>query len=152
MSSKHLTYLFFMLCMGTVFSQESIKTIHFEIEYYAEKEINLAFLGSSDDFYQMDLMSGIYKDLDFQLKVRMEDELSSEEAYKLLSHVTFLDLQVNYQIGALGVSLAIENLINFNNRAFAIEGFLEKGFGGIQTVYFAHEADFLLSTALTYNF
>lgn len=140
-----------MLCMGSIFSQQRFKNIHTEVEYSTEKEINLYFLDSSDDLYQLNLLSGKHSDLDFQLRVRMEDELSSEEEYKL-SEMTFLDLQVNFQIGVLGVRLAIENLINFNNRDFAIEGSLEKDFGGFQTVYFGHEADFLLSTALTYNF
>lgn len=141
-----------MLCVGNLFSQERIKNIRIEIEYYAEKEINLNFLGNSDDLYQLDLMSGNYKNLDFQFKFRMEDELTSEEVYKLLSHVTFFDLKISYQLGQFGLSWAIENLINFNNPVFAIEGSRERGLAGINTVHFAHEADFLLSTALTYNF
>lgn len=152
MSSKHIIYLFFMLCMGTVFSQQRIKNINIEIEYYPEKEISLVFFGSSDDLYQLNLISGKHRDLDFQFKIRMEDELTSEEAYKLLSDVAFFDLQVSYEIGAFGMSWAIENLFNFNNPAFAIEGSIERSSGGIDTVYYTHEADFMLSTALSYNF
>lgn len=152
MKLRHLTFFIFLMCTGSVFSQQGIKSIRVDIEYYTEKEVKLDLFNSAEDLYQLKLLSGKYKDLEFQFRARMEDELNSEESYVLFSEVAFFDMQFSYQIGPVGVSWAIENLLGFNSPAFAIEASLERDYGVIDTVNFAHEADFLISTALTYNF
>ena len=152
MKLRHLTYLTFILCIGTTFAQQRIKNIHVEIEYYVDEERPVKLLNAADDPYQVNLLSGAFKDLGLQLNFRMEDELTSEDTYTLFSEVSFFDLRLNYQIGKVGISWVLENLINYNSTSFAIEGSQEREYGVIDTVIFAHEADFMMSTALTYNF
>lgn len=152
MKLRHLTFLTFFMCTCGVFSQQIIKNIHVDIEYYNENEIDLMFLNSSEDEYQLNMLSGTYKNLEFQFSFRMEDELTSEETYTLFSEVAFFDMKLKYQLGPIGVSWAIENLLGFNSPAFAIEASLERDFGVIDTVNFAHEAEFMVNAALTYNF
>jgi hypothetical protein len=48
--------------------------------------------------------------------------------------------------------LTLENLLGFNNNNFAIEPNLEEGIGNMQNILFTHEADFLVSARLVYNF
>lgn len=152
MKFRGLIYLVFIFCISTSFSQQRIKNIQVEIEYYTEKETPLKFFNASEDSYNLNLLFGELKELDFQLMLRMEDELSSEETYVLFSDVTYLDLGFSYKAGPIIVSLSIENLLNFESRAFAIEGSLEKSFGKMDRVIYTHEADFMVNTALTYNF
>ena len=152
MKLRHLTYLAFILCIGTTFAQQRIKNIHVEIEYYLDEERPVKLLNVADDPYQVNLLSGAFRDLGLQFNFRMEDELTSEDTYTLFSEVSFFDLRLNYQIGKVGISWVLENLINYNSTSFAIEGSQEREYGVIDTVIFAHEADFMMSTALTYNF
>lgn len=152
MKYRYLTYLSFLMCMGSAFSQQLIKNIHIEIEYYEEKEISFGFFTASEDSYQLNMLAGSLKDLNFQLLFRMEDELTSEENYSLIADITFFDLEISYNLGPLGVSWAIENLLGFNNPGFAIEGSRERDFGTIETISFMHEADFRLSSTLSYKF
>ena len=152
MKLRHLIYVLFMIYMGTTFSQQRIKNVHVEIEYYPENETSFRFFEASEDSYQVNLFSGEKNDLDLSIRFRMEDELSSEERYVVLSEVAYFDLEFNHRLGPFGMTWATENLLNFNSPSFAIEGFLERDSAVIDKVTFAHEADFMLSTALTYSF
>ncbi|MFD2517534.1 hypothetical protein [Salinimicrobium flavum] len=152
MKGHYLTYFFFMICMGTSFSQHQIKNVHVEIEYYGENETSFRFFEASEDLYQVNLFSGKQNDLDLSIKFRMEDELSSEERYAVVSEVAYFDLEFNHRLGPFGMTWAIENLLNFNSPGFDIEGSLERDSVVMDTVTFAHEADFMLSSRLTYNF
>ena len=152
MNLRHLIYFFFMICMSTCFSQQKIKNVHVEIEYYPENETAFRFFEASGDSYQVTLFSGEKNDLDLSIKFRMEDELSSEERYAVLSEITFFDLEFNHRLGPFGMTWAIENLLNFNSPGFAIEGSLERDSVVMDPVTFAHEADFMLRSALTYRF
>ena len=152
MRFRHLTYLAFLMCMGSAFSQQLIKNIHIEIEYYEEKEISFGFFTASEDSYQLKMLAGSLKDLNFQLLFRMEDELTSEEKYNLIADITFFDLEISHKLGPFGLSWAIENLLGFNNPAFAIEGSRERDLGAIETLTFVHEADFRLTSTLSYRF
>ena len=152
MKLRHFTYFFFMICMTTCFSQQRIQNIHVEIEYYSENETSFRFFGASGDSYQVNLFSGEKKDLDVSIRFRMEDELSSEESYVVLSEIAFFDLEFNHRLGPFMMMWSIENLLNFNSPGFAIEGSRERDSAAMDTVTFAHEADFLLSSARTYSF
>lgn len=152
MKLRHLIYFFFMICMSTCFSQQRIKNIDVEIEYYPESEISFGFFEASEDPYQVDLFRGKNNDIDFLIRFRMEDELSSEQRYAVLSEVAFFDLEFKYGLGPFGMTWAIENLLNFNSPSFVIEGSLERSSAVIDGVTFAHEADFMLSTVLSYQF
>ena len=149
---RRLTYLFFLLFIGTASSQERIKNIKVEIEYYPVEELPVKFFKAAEDSYQFSFLSGKYKDVDLNFYVRMEDELNSEETYSFLSDVSFFDLRLDHRLGRVEVTWAIENLLNWNNREFAIEGYMEREEGIIQHENFAHESDFLLSTAISYKF
>jgi hypothetical protein len=50
------------------------------------------------------------------------------------------------------INMTIENLLGFNNKNFAIEPDLEKGIGSMENILFTHEADFLVSARIAYNF
>ncbi len=152
MKLRYLIYLFFMIYVVTGFSQQRIKIVHVEIEYYPENETSFRFFEASEDSYQVNLFSGNQHDLDLSIRFRMEDELSSEERYVVLSEVAYFDLEFNHRLGPFGMTWAIENLLNFNSPTFAIEGSRERDSAVIDKVIFAHEADFMLSTALTYSF
>lgn len=141
-----------MLYSGSVFSQEQIKDVSKDFEFYLEKEITLGFLYVSEDSYQFNLISGNFNNLDFQLKIRMEEELSSEEQYNFFSEVTFFDMLLTYQKGPVGVALGIINMLGFNSPSFAIEGSFENEGEVVNNVHFTHEADFMVSTVLIYNF
>lgn len=144
--------MFFIMYSGSVFSQELIKDVSGDFKFHLEKEVSFDFFNLSEDFYQFNLISGNFNNLDFQLKARMEDELSSEEQYNFFSEVTFFDMLLTYQKGPVGLSLAIINLLGFNSPDFAIEGFYENERGEVKNVQFAHEAEFMMSIVLTYNF
>lgn len=152
MKLRRLIYLIFILCTSNAFSQQRSKHVQVEIVDYEEEQIPSKFFNTSEYLYQLNVLSGNLKGLDFQLMFRVEDKLSSEETYALFSEVTFFDLEFSHRIGPIKVSWAIENLLNFNSPAFAIEGSLERNHGVIHTVSYRHEADFMTSTALTYNF
>ena len=141
-----------MICMTTCFSQQRIKNIHVEIEYYVENETSFRFFETSEDSYQANLFSGKKNDLDLSIRFRMEDELSSEKRYVVLSEVTFFDLEFNHRLGPFGMTWTIKNLLNYSSPGFAIEGSRERDSAIMDTVSFTHEADFMLSSALTYRF
>lgn len=152
MKLRLLTIFFFMICISTCFSQQRIKNVHVEIEYYPENETSLRFFEALEDTYQVNLFSGEKNDLGFSVRFRMEDELSSEENYVMLLEVAFFDLEFNHRIGPFEMTWTVENLLNFNSPGFAIEGSLERESAVMDTVIFTHEADFMLSSALTYSF
>lgn len=151
MKLRHFTYFLFLLFVGTASSQKGIKSIKVEIEYYAEEENPVEFFKAAEDIYQLTLLSGQFKNLAINFRVRIEDELTSEETYVVLSDVSFFDFQLGHRLGPLAVTWSVENLLGWNNREFAIEGYLE-GEGVTSSAQFAHEADFMVSTAISYRF
>jgi len=102
--------------------------------------------------YQVCLISKEIKSFDFNINLRVEDELTSEEQYNLLKDISFFDVSISYQLGSFSISTSIENTLNFNNDGFAIEPSLERQYNVIDEVSFAHEADFVINTAITFNF
>jgi len=102
--------------------------------------------------YQVCLISKEIKSFDFNINLRVEDELTSEEQYNLLKDISFFDVSISYQLGSFSISTSIENTLNFNNDVFAIEPSLERQYNVIDEVSFAHEADFVINTAITFNF
>ena len=113
---------------------------------------NMSLASISDITYQANIITGEYRHFSCGVNFRLEDELSSEDIYILLNEVTFFDVQLNYNLGAFNISMTLENLLGFNNSEFAIEPNLDQGLKPIESVYFSHEANFLISTSISYNF
>ena len=152
MKSRNLTFFLALLFSSSAFSQEGIKNIKVEIEYYPVNERSAEFFKAAEDSYQVSLFSGRSKVFDLNFRMRMEDELTSEENYRFLSEVSFFDLQLDHRLGPFAVTWSVVNLLNWNNPEFEIEGYLEGDDKSSERVNFAHEADFLLSTAISYRF
>ncbi|TBW30240.1 hypothetical protein [Gramella sp. KN1008] len=152
MKLRYLTYFFFVISISTCFSQQRIKNVHVVVEYYAENEKSFRFFEASEDLFQVGVLSGEMNNFDISVNFRMEDELSSEAGYTVFSEVAYFDLQLNHKLGPFNISWSIENLLNSNSPSFAIEGSLERASPVIETVTFAHEADFLISSAISYRF
>lgn len=152
MKLRQLTYFLFMISMSTCFSQQPTKNVQLEIASHLENEPYFRFFKASEDPFQVNLLSGEENNFDILFRFRMEDELSSEARYAMLAEVAYFDLELNHRLGPFGVTWSIKNLLNFNSATFAIEGSLERASAVIDTVTFAHEADFMISSALSYRF
>lgn len=113
---------------------------------------NISVFNIQDVSYQYSLLSGAYKKWSCNFNFRLEDQLTSENTYVLLNDVSFFDVQFSYSLGAIQIGLFIENLLGFNNNQFSIEPNLERRFGVADTVFFTHEANFLIGSSFTYNF
>lgn len=110
------------------------------------------FNATDDASYQVNVLSFNTAQFAFTLNVRVEDELTSETPYIWLKEVSFFDVNFTYTFKAFEFNLTLENLLGFNNNNFAIEPNLEEGIGNMQNILFTHEADFLVSARLAYNF
>lgn len=113
----------------------------------------ITFMNTLDDYsYQVNLTSIDVAPFFIAFNLRVEDELTSEETYQLLKQVSFFDVQLSYTFTGFEFQLTVENLLGLNNNNFAIEPSLERGIGSMENILFTHEADFLVSARIAYNF
>ena len=118
-----------------------------------DKKNTITFFNSVEDYsYQFNVSSFEIARISCSINVRLEDELTSEETYKLFEQVSFFDVSLAYTLNAFEFSMGIENLLGFNNNNFAIEPNLEQGNSNMENILFTHEADFLVSARIAYNF
>jgi hypothetical protein len=110
------------------------------------------FNATDDGSYQFNVFSYNKAQFTCVFNVRVEDELTSEETYKWFKHISFFDVNFYYTFKAFELNMTIENLLGVNNNNFAIEHNVEKGIGNMQNILFTHEADFLVSARIAYNF
>lgn len=102
--------------------------------------------------YQINVASGTIEKFNYNFSFRLEDDVTSKATYVLLNDIAFFDFRFAYILGAIQIGCFIENLLGFNNNEFAIEPNLERLFGIADSIYFTHEANFLIGTSITYNF
>lgn len=108
----------------------------------------LEIMTFSDDLsYQLNILNFSSSTFSGGLSFRLEDELYANEDYILWQEVNFLDLNFNYAINAVNFSLSIENILNFNDRDFAIAPDVFDN-----NAVFIQEDDFLISASISYNF
>ncbi len=112
----------------------------------------ITFVNTLDESFQFNIIQLEKESLSCSINFRMEDELSSEETYQLFNEVAFFDINLAYTFKAFEFNIIVENILGANNNNFAIEPNLEKGNGSMENIVFAHEADFLLSASIVYNF
>jgi hypothetical protein len=86
--------------------------------------------------------------LSFEMNVRVEDELNSEDTYTILNDISFLDFNINYKVGGFDIALQFENVLNYKDNNFAIEPNLTDN----NTIIFSHEANVLLTASIVYSF
>ena len=144
---KSLLFCIVFLCTFNVNAQEILRVSQ---EPVFTQRIETTFFNAAEELYQVNLVSKSYKRFSCLINFRMEDELTSDSTYSLLNEVTFFDFKLNYELGAFGLNMIINNLLSFNDPNFAIEPIRDSNIIG--DVYFSHEANFLVSTCITYNF
>lgn len=110
------------------------------------------FNATDDESYQVNMLSINMVQFACTFNVRVEDELTSETPYIWLKEVSFFDVNFTYSFKSFELNMTLENLLGFNNNNFAIEPNLEEGSGNMQNILFTHEADFLVSARIAYNF
>jgi hypothetical protein len=143
--------LVIVLFFGSLF-QATAQSKNFESTSLASKPA-ITFMNTLDDYsYQFNLTSIDVTPFLLAFNVRVEDELTSEDKYQLLKQVSFFDVQLSYTFTGFEFQLTVENLLGINNNNFAIEPNLERGIGAMENILFTHEADFLVSARIAYNF
>ena len=143
--------LVIVLFFGSLF-QATAQSENFESTSLTSKPA-ITFMNTLDDYsYQFNLTSIDMAPFLIAINVRIEDELTSEDKYQLLKQVSFFDVQLSYTFTKFEFQLTLENLLGFNNNNFAIEPNLERGIGTMENILFTHEADFLVSARIAYNF
>ncbi|NJW53067.1 hypothetical protein [Salinimicrobium oceani] len=152
MKFQYVFLMIFCMWQGNIFGQESSVNRPIEIKTPAETKSLWQTIYFAEDEFQLNLVSWNHNIFDVKLKLRMEDELSSEENYRILSQVSFFDLEWNYRIGPVSISWSVENLLNMNSPEFAIEGNLERDLWTGDRVIFEHASDFRVNTAISYSF
>ncbi|HMC02248.1 MAG TPA: hypothetical protein VKN14_14510 [Flavobacteriaceae bacterium] len=153
MKFRILIFVFLSLLMNKSYSQPLLDVEKTGSEFNLNKTQFLLVAENNNEItYQVCLISKEIKSFDFNINLRVEDELTSEEQYNLLKDISFFDVSISYQLGSFSISTSIENTLNFNNDGFAIEPSLERQYNVIDEVSFAHEADFVINTAITFNF
>ena len=153
MKFRILIFVFLSLLMNKSYSQPLLDVEKTGSEFNLNKTQFLLVAENNNEItYQVCLISKEIKSFDFNINLRVEDELTSEEQYNLLKDISFFDVSISYQLGSFSISTSIENTLNFNNDVFAIEPSLERQYNVIDEVSFAHEADFVINTAITFNF
>ena len=141
--------LFYILFLLT-FALKAQQSLNVNLESGFNESPKFSFLNNAEDLFQVNIITSKNKAFSCKLNFRMEDELVSNEAYNLLTEVTFFDFHLNHQLGPFNLSMTIENLLGFNDAGFAIEPMIDQGV--INEVYFSHEANFLISTSISYTF
>lgn len=135
----------------------SILKIQAQVAPFESNEIapssTITFLNTFEDYsYQFNLVSVDKTQFSCAISLRVEDELTSEQRYLLFKEASFFDVNLTYTFAAFDINMTIENLLGFNNKNFAIEPNLEQGVGSMENILFTHEADFLVSARIAYNF
>jgi hypothetical protein len=112
-----------------------------------------SFFNATDyESYQVNVLSFNTAQLACTINVRVEDELTSKTSYIWFKEVSFFDVNFTYTFKAFKFNMTLENLLGFSNNNFAIEPNLEEGLGNMQNILFLHQADFLVSARIVYNF
>jgi len=153
MKLRILIFVLLSLLINISYSQVFIEFNNNEREFNLDKTQFLMVTEDNNEItYQVCLICKEIKGLGFNINLRVEDEISSEENYVILNDVTFFDVSVSYQLGPFSISTTIENALNYGNKEFAVEPSLERQNHIIDNVSFAHEADFVINTAITFKF
>lgn len=152
MKFRILVLVVLSLFINRSYSQVLIAAENNETEFKMDKAQFFYVTQNNEIAYQVCLISKEIKNFGFNINLRVEDELTSEESYVLLNDVTFFDVSISYQFGPFSISTSIENTLNSDNRNFAIEPSLERQYNVIDEVTFTHEADFVINTAIAFNF
>jgi len=116
-----------------------------------DEKSKISLIDFSEDEYTIDVFSHELDKLSLNFNFRLDDGLSYMIDYSSIKEITFFDLCFGYQIGAIEMSFSILNVFNFNNSDFAIEPVLERN-NVIDSVYFSHEPNFSIQTAIIYSF
>ncbi|WP_242086696.1 hypothetical protein [Aestuariivivens sediminis] len=148
--SKGFAFFIFMSLATSILSGQPAKQ-----EGYIMSNIrmdNTVLPNLVEPTYQIGILSSVVHGISCQLKVRVEDELTSEETYVLFQEVSFVDMELTYTISDFQIGFFIENLLDFGDARFAIEPNLERHAGVADMVYFTHEAQFLAGINMIYNF
>jgi len=92
-----------------------------------------------------------YMILFLSLKYRIDEEVPYTDSYKpLIKDWHFLDLDFNYSINKINISLALENLLNFTDKFFEIEA---EYIDDLQTIsMFTHQSSTIANLTLAYTF
>ena len=146
---KALSCIVFMVVIGLF----QVNAQNFVFESDQDKTPLVSYFDATDDeSYQVNVLSFNTAQFVCTFNVRVEDELTSETPYIWLKEVSFFDVNFTYTLKTFEFNMTLENLLGFNNNNFAIEPNLEEGIGNMQNILFTHEADFLVSARITYNF
>lgn len=108
---------------------------------------NYSFSEVEYSTYSISLFGLNHNAFDITFNLRFEDQLNSETTYIIKDEVAFLDINISQSIAKLDFSFTLENLFNLKDNTFEIEPNLVNN-----TVQFSHEANFLLSASVVYNF
>lgn len=117
-----------------------------------EVNYGFSFFNTTDTFYNVELFSNWYKHFSSSVNMELEEEPFYENGLNMFRDFLYLNINLNYNIGKIGFSFSVNNILNFLNSEFNIEPELYGNNNVIKDFYFTHDQSFSIQTAITYNF
>jgi hypothetical protein len=117
-----------------------------------EVNYDFSFFNTTDSFYNVELLSNWYKHFSSSVNMELEETPFYENGLNMLRDFMYLNINLNYNIGKIGFSFSVNNILNFLNSEFSIEPELYGNNDIIKDFYFTHDQSFSIQTVITYSF
>lgn len=153
--------LLLLFMANNIYSQNSIlklkgistnKFIATNKLYPSEINTFLTFIKTTDAYYNLELFAFMSNQVIGSINMRLEEEFEYANGFNIFKDFNYFDLNLNYNIGKIGILFSINNLLSFNNSEFSIELELYGNNDVVNDFYFIHDQDFSIQTSITYTF
>ncbi|MGC1204032.1 MAG: hypothetical protein WA839_03985 [Flavobacteriaceae bacterium] len=123
------------------------------IKLFSPEIINkVSFLNTTSSYYNVELMSNWFNNFSSSINMEMEDEPYYETVVDILKNFMYFNLNLNYNIGKIGLSLSINNIFSFDDSEFSIEPELFINNEVMEGFYLFQDQNFSIQTAIVYTF
>ncbi|MFC4721237.1 hypothetical protein ACFO5O_02805 [Geojedonia litorea] len=106
----------------------------------------------TDNPFNLGLFTTEFNAMNMGMNLRLEDELPYENTGYVYSGFYYLDMSINYSLGAFDLSFLVENLFGLQTRDVSITPEVMQQHGVYKEVVLVYDSPFLVSAGISFSF